>query len=86
MVWKKSPAPAVLNISGRFQLVMSSGGFFGPLATNFGNHGQVESYSILQLKSFAKSVSRYLCTSSPHGPPHSPMRSTAPPASKTEPS
>ncbi|UIY27246.1 hypothetical protein LZK76_28710 (plasmid) [Rhizobium leguminosarum] len=40
-----------MNISGKFQLVMSSGGFSAPPATNFGNQGQVESYSILQLNS-----------------------------------
>lgn len=46
---KKSPARAVFVISGMFQLVRSSAGFFGPLATNFGNQGQVLSYWILQL-------------------------------------
>ena len=62
------------------------GGSSGPLATNLGNHGQDESYSMRQLKSssnWLRTASR--CTSS-QKPPQAAMRSVAPSASNTSPS
>src|SRR5271166_2536894 len=83
---KKSPARADWYMSLRFQFAISQKGFVGPPAVNFGNHGNPESHEILQLYSFSKSGSKYLRTDSSQNPPHSAMRSVAPPASNGLPS
>src|ERR1700735_3606863 len=73
-------------MSLRFQFAISQNGLFGSPAVNFGNHGNPESHEILQLYSFSKVGSRYLRTDSSQNPPHSAMRSVAPPASNGLPS